>query len=109
MTDFIIKNLPYGLSAHAGLAFIGKYLKRIKLNSLVDSTFPVRSGGTIATSSNATWACCVWARMILMLARTFGAMISSSALWGLAVFPRVLPCVSVWMPTPRSGLTLHPK
>ena len=27
MTDFIIKKLPYDLSSHAGLAFIGKYLK----------------------------------------------------------------------------------
>jgi len=44
MTEFIIKKLPYDLSSHAGLAFVGKYLKRIKLNSLVDSAFPVRSG-----------------------------------------------------------------
>jgi len=44
MTDFIIKKLPYDLSSHAGLAFIGKYLKSINLNSLIDSTFPVRSG-----------------------------------------------------------------
>lgn len=44
MTDFIIKKLPYDLSSHAGLAFIGKYLKSIKVNSLIDSAFPVRSG-----------------------------------------------------------------
>jgi hypothetical protein len=44
MTDFIIKKLPYDLSSHAGLAFIGKYLKSIKINSLIDSAFPVRSG-----------------------------------------------------------------
>ena len=44
ISDFIIKKLPYDLSSHAGLAFVGKYLKRIKLNSLVDSAFPVRSG-----------------------------------------------------------------
>ena len=44
MTDFIIKKLPYDLSSHAGLAFIGKYLKSIKINSLIDSVFPVRSG-----------------------------------------------------------------
>ena len=44
MTDFIIKKLPYDLSSHAGLAFVGKYLKSIKINSLVDSAFPVRSG-----------------------------------------------------------------
>lgn len=44
MTDFIIKKLPYDLSSHVGLAFVGKYLKRININSLVDSAFPVRSG-----------------------------------------------------------------
>jgi len=44
MTDFIIKKLPYDLSTHAGLAFVGKYLKSIKINSLIDSAFPVRSG-----------------------------------------------------------------
>ena len=44
MTDFIIKKLPYDLSSHAGLAFVGKYLKRININALVDPIFPVRSG-----------------------------------------------------------------
>lgn len=44
MTNYILKKLPYDLSSHAGLAFVGKYLKRIKFNSLVDSAFPVRSG-----------------------------------------------------------------
>jgi hypothetical protein len=36
MTDFIIKPLPYDLSNQAGLALIGKYLKRINFNALVD-------------------------------------------------------------------------
>ncbi len=44
MTEFIIKKLSYELSSHAGLAFVGKYLKGIKFNSLVDPMFPVRSG-----------------------------------------------------------------
>jgi hypothetical protein len=44
MTDFIIKQLPYDLSSHAGLAFIGKYLKRVNINALIDPAFPVRSG-----------------------------------------------------------------
>ena len=44
MTDFVIKQLPYDLSHQAGLALIGKYLKRINLNALVDPAFPVRSG-----------------------------------------------------------------
>jgi hypothetical protein len=44
MTDFIIKKLPYDLSSQAGLALVGKYLRRINLNALVDPLFPVRSG-----------------------------------------------------------------
>jgi len=44
MTDFIIKKLPYDLSSHAGLALVGKYLKRININALIDPAFPVRSG-----------------------------------------------------------------
>ena len=44
MSDFIIKKLPYDLSSHAGLALIGKYLKRININSMIDPAFPVRSG-----------------------------------------------------------------
>lgn len=44
MTDFVIKKLPYDLSSHAGLAFVGKYLKRVNVNALVDPKFPVRSG-----------------------------------------------------------------
>lgn len=44
MTDFILKQLPYDLSNQAGLALIGKYLKRININSLVDPAFSVRSG-----------------------------------------------------------------
>lgn len=44
MTEFLIKKLPYDLSSHAGLAFIGKYLKRVNVNALIDPKFPVRSG-----------------------------------------------------------------
>ncbi|MDO9236789.1 MAG: hypothetical protein Q7U28_12270 [Aquabacterium sp.] len=44
MTDFIIRKLPCDLSSHACLAFIGKYLKSVNVNSLVDQKFPVRSG-----------------------------------------------------------------
>ena len=40
MNDFIIKKLPYDLSSHAGLAFVGKYLKRINFNALVDPALP---------------------------------------------------------------------
>jgi hypothetical protein len=34
MTDFIIEKPPSNLSSHAGLAFVGKYLKRININAL---------------------------------------------------------------------------
>jgi hypothetical protein len=44
MSDFVVKQLPYDLSGQAGLALIGKYLKRINLNALVDPAFPVRAG-----------------------------------------------------------------
>ena len=44
MSDFVVKQLPYDLSGQARLALIGKYLKRINLNALVDPAFPVRSG-----------------------------------------------------------------
>jgi hypothetical protein len=44
MTDLIIKQLPYDLGNQAGLALIGKYLKRINFNGLVDPTFSVLSG-----------------------------------------------------------------
>ena len=33
MTDFIIKKLPYDLSSHAGLAFVGKYPESVIPNA----------------------------------------------------------------------------
>ena len=44
MTDLILKQLPHDLSSHAELALIGKYLKRININTLVDPAFSVRHG-----------------------------------------------------------------
>ena len=44
MSEFVVKQLPYDLSSQAGLALIGKYLKRINLSALVDPAFPVRAG-----------------------------------------------------------------
>jgi hypothetical protein len=44
MSEFLVKQLTYDLSGQAGLALIGKHLKRINLNALVDPTFPVRAG-----------------------------------------------------------------
>ena len=34
MTDFVINQLSYDLNNQAGLALIGKYLKRININAL---------------------------------------------------------------------------
>jgi Transposase DDE domain group 1 len=51
MTELILKQLPYDLSGQAGLALIGKYLKRINFNALVDPAYPVQSKfGGIANS-----------------------------------------------------------
>ena len=44
MTEFLMNKLPYNLISHAGLAFIGMNFKSIKLNTLLDRSFPVRSG-----------------------------------------------------------------
>ena len=38
------KSCPTISAPHAGLAFIGKYLKRVNVNALIDPKFPVRSG-----------------------------------------------------------------
>ena len=46
MSEFVFKELPYDLSNQAGLALVGKYLKRININGLVDPTFSVRSGNS---------------------------------------------------------------
>jgi Transposase DDE domain group 1 len=44
MTDFIIKKLPYELTSNAGLALVGQYMKRLRINARVDPKFPVRIG-----------------------------------------------------------------
>lgn len=41
---FCHQTKPYDLSQHVSLALIGKYLKSINLNALVDPAHPVRSG-----------------------------------------------------------------
>ena len=38
------KKLPYDLNSQAGLALVGEYLERIKINVLLSPKFPVRSG-----------------------------------------------------------------
>lgn len=44
MTDFLVKKMTFNHSSHAGLAFIGKYLRRVNVNALNDLKFQMRSG-----------------------------------------------------------------
>lgn len=41
-TEFLSKKLPYYLASKAGLAPIGKFFRRININAMVDTTFPIR-------------------------------------------------------------------
>jgi len=50
MTEFLIKKLPYDLGSQAGLALIGKYFRRININAMVDTAFPIR----LDAASNST-------------------------------------------------------
>jgi len=45
MSDFIIKQLPYDLTSHAGLALVGQYLRRMPIEQRIDAQFPVGWGG----------------------------------------------------------------
>lgn len=83
MTDFIIKRLPYNLNSNAGLALVGKYLKRINIKALVNPVCPFVVALPTATSSNATLGCCVWARTTLMLLKRFAVMGLRGAPWVL--------------------------
>gem|GEM_PF-2113424 len=81
MTDFNkYQKLLYDLSSHAGLALIGKYLKRFNNNWPVDPAFPVRSGVANGDILKGILGCCVWARTTLMRSRTFVAVIPLCAL-----------------------------
>ena len=50
MTDLILKQLPYDLSGQAGLALIGKYLKRINFNARLIRPSPCAGASPTATS-----------------------------------------------------------
>jgi len=99
MPDFVIKQLPYDLSQHAGLALIGKYLKRINLNALVDPAYPVRSGiansdilksylGLLCLGKNDFDA--------LMPSKASAKTLSSPAPWACVRCPRRPHCASAW-------------
>ena len=111
MTDFSFKQLPYDLSSHAGLAFIGKYLKRINVNALIDPAFPVRSG--IANS-------CILKSYLGLLClgkndfdaiESFRATLFSCARWGCRRCHRVRRCASASTqrtPKPSSAQSTFP-
>ncbi len=42
--EFVVKQLPYDLSSHGGLALVGRLFKRINLPAMVDPKYPLRSG-----------------------------------------------------------------
>ncbi len=96
MTDFVAEKLPCDLSSDAGLALIGKYLKRVNVNALVDPTFPVRSGVASSEILKSYLALLCLGKSDLMRSRAFETMPSSSVRWAWALFPRARPCASVW-------------
>lgn len=42
--EFVVKQLPYDLSSHGGLALVGRLFKRINLPAMIDPQYPVRGG-----------------------------------------------------------------
>ncbi len=42
--EFVVKQLPYDLSSHGGLALVGRLFKRINLPAMIDPQYPVRAG-----------------------------------------------------------------
>ena len=42
--EFVVKQLPYDLSSHGGLALFGRLFKRINLAAVIDPKYPVRGG-----------------------------------------------------------------
>ena len=101
MTDFVIKQLPYDLSHQAGLALIGKYLKRINLNALVDPAFPVRSG--VANSDIFK----SYLGLLCLGKNDFDAIEGQrkDAFFTRALCHRLPPCANAWTRTRPRGLT----
>lgn len=107
MTEFIIRKLPYDLSSHAGLAFIGKYLKSFKINSMIDSAFPVRSGVGNCDILKSNLG--LLGKNDLDAIENFRAGTFSCAFLDCAAVLRVPPCGSIWILTLLPRLTWNPK
>ena len=105
MTDFVIKQLPYDLSNQAGLALIGKYLKRINLNALVDPAFPVRSGVANSDIFKSYLGLLCLARTTSMPSKASAKTPSSPAHWVCGPCHRLPPCANAWTRTRPRGLT----
>jgi hypothetical protein len=97
MTDFLIKRLPYDLSSHAGLAFIGKYLKRININGLIDPAFPVRSGIANSDILKSYLGLLCLGKNDFDASENFRGNAFSCARWGCGRCCRVRRCVALTM------------
>ena len=106
MTDFIIKKLPYDLSSNAGLALVGKYLKRININALVDPKFPIRGGVANSDILNCYLALLCLGKNDFDAVEAFAAMSLHGVRWVLVARLRALHCVNALMPVPVTGLIL---
>jgi len=106
MTDFLIKRLPYDLSSHAGLAFIGKYLKRININGLIDPPFPMRSGIANSDILKSYLGLLCLGKNDFDAIENFRGNAFSCARWDCAQRLRVRRCASVWTAMPATGLIL---
>lgn len=92
MSEFQIKQLPYDLSSHAGLALVGAYFKHIHLNALVDPAFPVRSGVTNSAIIKSYVVLLCQGKSDFEPSRAFAVMRSSSARWAGRACPPAPRC-----------------
>ena len=105
MTGFIIKRLPYDLSSHAGLALIGKYLKCININALIDPAFPVRSGiANSAILKSYLGLLCLGKNDFDAIESFWGDAFSCVRLDCRQCCP-VRRCASAWTPRPATDLS----
>ena len=96
MTDFLIKRLPYDLSSHPGLALIGKYLKRININALIDPAFPVHSGIANSDILKSHLGLLCLGKNDFDAIESFRGNAFLCARWGYRRCPRVRRCASAW-------------
>jgi hypothetical protein len=108
ITDFRIKKLPYDYSFHAGLVFIGKYLKPVNVNALIDPKFPVRAGVANSDILKSYLALLCMGKSVCDAIESFRTNAFSSARWAWRQFHRARPCAKAWTPTLLPGLSWRP-